>query len=222
METIMELDELKTAWQRLDQQLQKQHRLDLQQFRQAKLDRMESGLRPLFWGQIAQIAFGLLFIALAALLWASHPQGAAVIAAGIVVHAYGVVTVIAASVVLAQLGKIDHAAPVLEIQKQLARVRTLYIRSGMVAGLPWWFLWVVVLMVLSGLGDVDLLAKAPSVVWIGLGVGTLGLLATEWFHRWSRAPSRPRLARAMEDSVTGSSLRKAQAQLDELRRFEQE
>lgn len=222
METLMELDELKSAWQRLDQQLQQQHRLDLQVFRQAKLDRMKSGLRPLFWGQIAQIAFGLPFIALAVLLWASGPQGIAVIAAGVVVHVYGVVTVIAASVVLGQLGRIDHAAPVLDIQKQLARVRTLYIRSGMVAGLPWWFLWVPILMVLAGLDDVDLLAKAPSVVWIGLGVGAAGLLATAWFHRWSRAPSRPRLARALEDSVTGSSLRKAQAHLDELLRFEQE
>jgi hypothetical protein len=218
----MELDDFKGAWQDLDRRLQRQHALDLQVFRQGKLDRMQSGLRPLFWGQIAQIAFGLPFIALAALLWMSHPQGIAVIAAGIVVHVYGVVTIIAASVVLGQLGRIDHAAPVLEIQKQLARVRSLYIRSGMVAGLPWWFLWVVILIVLSGLGGVDLVAREPALVWSGLGIGAIGLLATGWFHRWSRHPSRPRLARAMEDSVTGSSLRRAKAQLDELLRFEQE
>lgn len=218
----MELDELKSAWQRIDQQLQRQHRLDLQQFRQNKLDRMQSGLRPLFWGQIAQIAFALPFIALAILLWASQPQSIAVIAAGIAVQLYGVVTLMAAGVVLGQIGRIDHAAPVLEIQKQLARVRTLYIRSGMIAGRPWWFLWIVLLIVLSGLADVDLLARSPAMVWSGLGVGTLGLLGTWWFHRWSRDPRSPRLARTMEDSVTGRSLRKAKAQLDELVRFEQE
>lgn len=218
----MELDDLKTAWHSLDRRLQQQHDLNVQLFRQNKLDRMQSGLRPLFWGQIAQILFGVLFIALAALLWMSHPVDAAVIAAGVVVHAYGVITVIAGAVVLAQMRRIDPSAPVLEIQKQLACVRTLYVRSGMVAGLPWWFLWIVVLMVLAGLGDVNLLAKSPGVVWSGLGIGALGLLATWWFHRWSRHPSRPRLAQTLEDSVTGASLRRAKAQLDELMRFERE
>ena len=218
----MELDDLKTAWHSLDRRLQQQHDLNVQLFRQNKLDRMQSGLRPLFWGQIAQILFGVLFIALAALLWMSHPVDAAVIAAGVVVHAYGVITVIAGAVVLAQMRRIDPSAPVLEIQKQLARARTLYVRSGMVAGLPWWFLWIVVLMVLAGLGDVNLLAKSPGVVWSGLGIGALGLLATWWFHRWSRHPSRPRLAQTLEDSVTGASLRRAKAQLDELMRFERE
>lgn len=218
----MELDDLKTAWHSLDRRLQRQHDLNQQLFRQNKLDRMQSGLRPLFWGQIAQILFGLLFIALAALLWMSHPVDAAVIAAGVVVHAYGVFTVMAGAVVLAQMRKIDPSSPVLEIQKQLARVRTLYVRSGMVAGLPWWFLWIVVLMVLAGLGDVNLLMKSPALVWSGLGVGALGLLGTWWFHRWSRHPSRPRLAQTLEDSVTGASLRKAKAQLDELMRFEHE
>lgn len=218
----MELDELKTAWQSLDRRLQQHHALNVQLFRQDKLDRMKSGLRPLFWGQIAQIVFALPFLALAVLLWASKPTGAAVIAAGIVVHAYGVITIIAAGVVLGQMGKIDHAAPVLEIQKQLARVRTLYIRCGMIVGLPWWFLWVVILVALAGLGDVDLLAKSPAMVWSGLGIGALGLLGTWWFHRWSRDPRRPRLARRVEDSVTGASLRRAKAQLDELMRFEQD
>jgi len=218
----MELDDLKTAWHSLDRRLQRQHDLNLQLFRQNKLDRMQSGLRPLFWGQIAQILFGVLFIALAALLWLSQPVDAAVIVAGVVVHAYGVITVMAGAVVLAQMRRIDPSAPVLEIQKQLARVRTLYVRSGMVAGLPWWFLWIVVLMVLAGLGDVNLLAKSPALVRSGLGIGALGLLGTWWFHRWSRHPSRPRLAQVLDDSVTGASLRRAKAQLDELMRFERE
>jgi len=218
----MELDDLKTAWHSLDRRLQQQHDLNLQLFRQNKLDRMQSGLRPLFWGQIAQILFGVLFIALAALLWMSHPVDAAVIVAGVVVHAYGVITVMAGAVVLAQMRRIDPSAPVLEIQKQLARVRTLYIRSGMVAGLPWWFLWIVVLTVLAGLGDVNLLTKSPALVWSGLGVGALGLLGTWWFHRWSRHPSRARLAQTLEDTTTGASLRRAKAQLDELMRFERE
>ena len=218
----MELDELKSAWQALDRRLEQHNAIHLQVFKDGKTDKVRSSLRPLVWGQVAQILFALPFIALAALLWMSRPEGVALIVAGIVLHAYGVVTIIAAGVVLAQIGKIDYAAPVLQIQTQLARLRTLYIRSGMLAGLPWWFLWIVVLMVLAGLGDVDLLAKAPSLVWPALGVGVVGLLATWWFHRWARRPERADFGRKMDDSLTGGSLRKALARLEELKRFERE
>ena len=218
----MELDDLKSAWQSLDRRLQLDHSLKLHDLRERKLDKARGNLRPLFWGQVAQILFAIPFIALAALLWMSRPEGIAVIAAGVVLHAYGVVTIIAAGVVLAQIRKIDYSSPVLEIQTQLARVRTLYIRSGMLAGLPWWFLWVVVLMVLAGLGDTNLLVKVPSLVWSGLGIGAAGLLATWWFHRWARRPECAGFGRKMDDSLTGGSLRKAMAQLDELKRFQQE
>jgi hypothetical protein len=165
---------------------------------------------------------GMPCIFLAGALWMSKPAFASVIVAGVILHAYGVLTIIGAGVVLAQLARIDHAAPVVEIQKQLARTRTLYVRSGMVAGLPWWFLWVPILMVLVGLGDVDLLASAPSLVWGGLGIGAAGLLGTWWFHRWARRPERAGLGRKVDDSLTGGSLRKAMAQLQEVRRFEQD
>jgi hypothetical protein len=222
MENTMELDDFKSAWQALDQRLARDSAINLQLFRDHRLDKARSSLRPLFWGQVLQMGFGVAFIALAALLWSSKPEVASVIAAGVVVHAYGVACILMAGIVLAGMGKVEYSVPVLEIQKQLARVRRAYIVSGMVAGLPWWFLWVPVLMVGVGLGGVDLYARAPSLVWSGLGIGAAGLLATAWFHRWSRSGERPRLARAMEDAVTGRSLRKAQAHLEELVRFERE
>lgn len=218
----MELDDLKSAWKALDRRLERDATIHLQLLRERRLDKARGSLRPLYIGQILQMLWGLGFILLGALLWSTKPDVAAVIAAGVVVHAYGVVCIIAAGIVLGGIGRIEYAAPVLEIQKRLAHVRRAYIVSGMVAGLPWWFLWVPLLIVLLGLAGVDLYAHTPATVWIGLGVGALGLLATAWFHRWSRNPARPRLARAVENAVTGASLRRAQAQLDELQRFERE
>ena len=203
MDAIMELDEFKSAWQALDRRLELDNRLRLHDLRERTLHKTRGNLRPLYWGQVARVT-------------------KAFADAGVLVHAYGVLTIIGAGVVISVIGKVDHARPVLDIQKQLLRIRTLYIRSGMVAGLPWWFLWIAILQVLAGLGDVDLLAKAPSLVWSGYGIGIAGLLATWWFHRWARRPERGEFGRKMDDSLTGGSLRKALAQLEELKRFEQE
>lgn len=219
----MELNEFKSAWQTLDQRLQLNNALKLHELHERTLIKTRSSLRPLFWGQIAQILlFGVPCVLLAALLWMSKPTFVSVMVAGVVVHAYGVLMIISAGMVLGQLAKIDHAAPVVDIQKQLARTRTLYVRSGMIAGLPWWFMWVVILMLLAGLGGVDLLANAPALVWGGLGVGAAGLLATFWFHHWARRPERANLGRRLDNSLTGGSLRKAMAQLQEVQQFEQE
>lgn len=218
----MELDDFKSAWQSLDRRLQLEGALKLHELRERRLNRARGSLYPLFWGQVAQILSGIPFILLASLLWMSQPAHASSIVAGILVHAYGVVLIVAAGLVLGALRKVDYAAPVLDIQKKLLRVRMLYIRSGMVAGLPWWFLWISILQVLAGLDDVDLLTKAPSLVWIGYGIGAVGLLVTWWFHRWARRPERAGFGRKMDDSLSGGSLRKALAQLDELQRFERD
>ena len=222
MDTTMELDDFKSAWQALDRRLRLDNELKLHVMRERTLDKARGSLRPLFWGQVVQILFGIAFLLLASLLWMSQPAHASSIVAGVLVHGYGVLMIIAAGVVLGALREVDYAAPVLDIQKKLLRARTLYIRSGMVAGLPWWFLWIAILQVLAGLGDVDLLAKAPSLVWIGYGIGAAGLLATWWFHRWARRPQRAEFGRKMDDSLSGGSLRKALAQLDELQRFERD
>ncbi len=223
----MELDELKAAWQSLDRRLEQQNAINLLLLKDDRTRRMRSSLRPLFWGQLLQMMFGLAFVLLASSLWiraGSTPLDLPwhVVLAGVFVHAYGVAAIALAGCTMGLIRTIDYSLPVLGIQKQLLKLRRFYIINGMIVGLPWWFLWVPILMVLAGLAGADLYANAPSVVWIGMGVGIAGLLATWRFHRWSRSPQRPRLAKAMEDSVTGGSLRKAQAILGEISQFETE
>ena len=89
----------------------------------------------------------------------------------------------------------------------------------MVLGIPWWLLWVPLVMVLAGLAGVDAFARAPGFVFASLAVGVLGMLGTWWIHRWSRRPGR---ADALEDALSGASLRRARAQLEELGRFERD
>lgn len=223
MESTMELDDFKQAWQTLDRRLERQNEINLRLYADGKLQKARAGLRPLVWGQVAQIVFGVVLMLMAGSFWADHHAMPRMLISGLLVHAYGLVITIMAGVTLGKISQIDYAAPVLGIQQQLAELRRFYIRNGMVAGLSWWVLWVPVMaMFFMGVFGADLYANAPSVIWIGTGIGIAGLGATAWFHRWSRDPRRPRLAKAMEDSMTGSSLRKAQRSLDELAQFERE
>ena len=67
------------------------------------------------------------------------------------------------------------------------------------------------------------LTNAPSVIWIQLVIGVIGLFATWWFfYRWSRHPERAAAARKLYDNTAGGSIRRAQVALDEIARFEQE
>lgn len=218
----MELDEMKAAWKTLEHRLERDSALNLQLLRDRRLDKARSSLRPLFLGQLVQMGFGLLFVLLAAALWGTRPGSAALIAAGVAVHVYGVATIACAGVVLGGLWRIDYAAPVLAIQKQLARVRRRYLLSGWIAGLPWWCLWVAVVMVLAGLAGVDVYARAPVFVLVNLGIGVLSWVGTWAFHRWSRRPERAQLGERIDAAVAGGSLRRAGEQLDELERFERE
>ncbi len=218
----MELEEMKLAWETLNQQLKRQNAISLAMYTDHKLTAVRSRLRPLFMGQILQLLFGLCFLLLAGALWSTRPAAVSVIVAGIVVQAYGIACLIMAGVVMRTISNIDYAGSVLEIQEKLARIRRAYIVGSIVGGLTWWFLWVPLLMVLAALVHVNLYANVPLLVWIGSSIGIAGLLVTVWLYRYSRDTSHPALRRFVDQAVVGRSLQRAQAQLDEIRQFAQE
>ncbi len=219
---MMELDELKSAWQVLDRKLSRESAINLALYRDRKLDQVRSSLQPLRRQLVAQLLAGIGIILFTGYLWSTQPTAISIILAGVAVQLYGIACIISAGVVLSGIRSVDYSGSVLEIQNRLARVQRAYVLAGIVAGLPWWFMWVPFLMVLAQFGGVDLYANAPSVIWGGLGVGALGMLASWWLYSYSRDTSRPRLNRWVDDAMTGRSLRKAQGQLEEIRRFEQD
>jgi hypothetical protein len=218
----MELDEMKMAWETLNQQLKRDSAINLALYKDQKLARTRSHLRPLFWGQILQILFGLCFVLLAVVLWSSRPHAMSVIVAGVIVQAYGIGCLISAGLVMGAIANIDYAGSVLKIQEGLARVRRAYILSSIVTGLTWWFLWIPVLMVLLGIVHVNLYANAPSVIWSGVAVGVVGLAVMLWLYARSRQAGHDRLRGFVDRAMIVRSLQKAQAQLEEVRQFAQE
>lgn len=218
----MELDDLKTVWQSLDRRLEQQNRLAWNQLKDRRLEKAKSGLRPLYWGQIVQSVCGIPVILLGVATWSQHLDVPSLVVAGLALHMYGVLMIVCAGRTLWLISRIDYAAPVVGIQRELAELRRAYAIGGMAVGLPQWVMWMPFFMALLGLVGVDLFARAPSVIFAGLAIGIAGLLLTWWFHRWSLHPNHPKLAKFMEDSVTGKSLLKAQKILDDVRRFEEE
>lgn len=216
----MELDEMKLAWQMLDHRLEQQHALNVQMFRDGRLDKMRRGLRPLAWGQALQMVIGVLGLLVLAPIWIAHRNDPAVLISGVAVHVYCVGLIVLGAVVQGHIARLDYAAPVLVIQRQLLKLRRIYAVGGvLLVGLPWWFLTAPLLVVLT---RGAIMRNAPWVIWIQLAIGMVGLVATWWFHRWAHRPERAALARKLDASTTGGSLRRALAATDDIARFEQE
>ena len=217
----MELDDLKIAWQALDQRLEAQAALNLHTFMDSKLDRMRRGLRPLAWGQAIQIVIGALIAVWGGSFWIHHRDVPHLLIAGLTVHAAGVSMIVLGALMEALIARIDYSAPVLTIQTRLAQLRKVYVRGGLAVGLPWWVLWVPFVMVfLKTEFGADLFVNAPGVVWINIAAGFVGMLLTWMFIRW--AARRPQLAKRLEDGAAGGSINRAQAQLNEIARFQSE
>ena len=218
----MELSELKETWQRLEKALERGNRLSEEMLRRQKLDATQKCLRPLKLNQTFQILFGMFFIVLAALLWTTKPTAVSVILSGVTVQAYGIGCILTAGLVFSSLNRIDYAGPVVSAQTGLAKVRRAYGISVLVAGLSWWFLWIPVLMLLAGLAHVNLYAHAPSVVWIGIIIGVVGLSGMYWIYLYSVKSENMQLRRFVERATFGRGLTTALEQMDEIRNFEKE
>lgn len=223
--TDFDFDTLKAGLQRLDARLALHDRLQWQHERQRGIARLQWGLWPLWLGQALQMLFGLACIALGMAVWTQLRDGSALFVSAIAVHAYGVLCIVLAGITFGRMAQLDRSEPLTRCQLRLSRLRRFYIASGMMVGLSWWLFWMpfvaTLFFWLTG-GQVDFFARMGVAIPVMVAVGIIGLLATAWFHRWSRDPARPHLAKAMDDAVTGRSLAQARQRLDALHAFQHE
>ena len=215
----MELDELKQSWQALDRRLAQQHALNLQLHRESRLEKMRHGLRPLWVGQLVQIVAGALLSLVAGHFWFEHRQYPHLLFCGVLVHLYGLLMIVFAARNLHLIKQVDYAAPVLEIQRRLAELRAWKTRiEAPVFLVTGCFVWIpALLMLFAGLGA-DVWRLHPQVVlWLcASGVASLLLI---WLAVW--LIRRVWGARVLEREAAGYSLRRAEAVLEEVRRFQE-
>lgn len=158
----MELEEMKKAWERLDQRLDQQLKYSQKLFLDTQLTKARKGLRPLFWGQIVQVIFGILVLLFGVASWTHHLGVIHQMIPGWIIHVYGVLTIISAGVVMSLIGKIDYSAPVASIQSQLDRLRSVHIKTSLLLGLAWWLLWIPFFVALLGFVGADITMKARA------------------------------------------------------------
>lgn len=221
MNDSLDLAALKDAWRALDAKLARQHALELHLFRESRLAKARTHLWPLWFGLIVQLACGLFFAVASGSFWTSHLSEPYHLAAGLTLHAYGILVIGLGVYELVLLARIDFAAPVLAIQKRLAAVRDHRIRSSPWLGLPWWVLWLLAVTSLArAAAPADPFAPLPPwIVW-NLVVCSLGLLATLGFIAWSRR--RPSLQEKLDHNAAGYFLGRASRYVAEIERFERE
>jgi hypothetical protein len=199
----MELDELKSAWQVLDQRVA--------QLEAVVADRGHGGvraeLRPLVVGQAIQIVTGVVFAMAAGSFWVDHRHMPNLLVTGVLLHFYAIAMIVAAARNLFLVGRVNEAAPVLELQRRVATLRAWRIREGRWFGIVGCFMWVAMIVWAFGLLGVDIVAAHP--VFVGFQLLTalvcLGVYAVV-----------ARLARAPE----GRAVRRANERLEEIARFE--
>ncbi len=215
----MELDDFKSAWQALDARLAQQHALQLELLRGQRQAQARRNLRPLLFGMGLQALIGIGLVLLGVACWRQNLDSAGLFAAGIALHAFGVLHIAFAGLVTGLATTLDPAAPVLAIQQRLRLLLRVQMLNSNVCGLPWWIGWVLVVIGVAGLDPRRVAGPTPAWIWISLGVGVVGMLLTwAWARRASRAPGS--LHARIDDGADG--IRRNLRLFEDLRDFERE
>lgn len=217
----MVLDDLKQAIADIDRHVAQVRDLGVAAYRERRLDRTRASLRPVLWEHAGQIAIGVLLALAVGPFWWNRWAEPVLLVAGLVLHLYALLMIALGVRIIVSIRALDLDGPVVEIQRGLARLRRSYVMTGFIVGLPWWLLWIPLIMVVFG---IDLVGD-DSHAWffINLIIGIVGTGGTLLYfrHLWL-GPAESERRRSVEESVAGKSFRSARHFLDEIARFERE
>ncbi|GGA35753.1 hypothetical protein GCM10010981_26070 [Dyella nitratireducens] len=222
----MELEDMKAAWQALNQQLARQQALNTQLFVESRLDKVRHGLRPLIVGQWIQFAFGVVFMIWGIAFWVVRTDVLHWLVIGVLVQLFGMSMLLAAARNLHLIQQVDYAAPIVEIQQRLAALRAWRVKfEAPIFAAIGSFAWIPLLLM-----DIqqdaepvsskfDLLKEMPSLLpnLVLCGCASLVLVfIVYWLVR------RVGYRRWLENNFAGKSVQRAEAMLEQIAQFKQE
>ncbi len=218
----VELDDLKVAFNKLDAKMERQTEIQTSFFQQMAHGRIHRTLSPLSRSMTWTIIFGAALAFLGVMAWRGDmARGGGVFISGIVLHVFGILTIISAAVTKVRVAALDVAGPVYETQVKLAALRRTYIAAGLVAGLSWAVLWVPFTVAVLGLMfHVDMTAQNGGLVLAMIaGSALCVVLVMGAMQLWSAATGRAKDGASITDMFVSKSLRKAQAEVNDLAAF---
>jgi hypothetical protein len=218
----MELDELKVRWQEQDRKLDECLRLNQSLLRDSLLGKADTALKRLSRALWLELGLNVAAIGLLGTFLADHWREPRYLVPAILLDAGVVALIVSAARQLAVITRMDYAAPIVAIQRQVERLRSERIRTMqltlMLSPLAWTPLFVVAM---RGLFDVDVYASF-GVAWLIANVvfGVAVIVAALWISysfadRLDRSPSIQRLLR----DIGGQNLAKATEFLNSLAQF---
>ena len=220
----MELDDLKTAWAQLEQRTAAIEALVIREQQARQLRKSRRALSGLSWGTSIEIVVWIGIVAIVAPFWIEHRHVPHLLLAGLVLHIYGVSTIVASVVQLLLIGRMYCTAPVVVYQRRLAELRRFRVVCTVALILPWWVLWIPAIIVAAKkLTGIDLYAHAPGWIHANLAFGVVAMAVSVWAARRiaERPAKSPRLNRIIDD-LAGRSLARATRRVNEVAQFERE
>lgn len=220
----MELEQLKTLWQGLDEKLDRNWKLNLELIKQSNLDKARKKMNSLIWLKGLEISFYGAFTAVFVYMTVVNWPSLGLAGTGIVFAIWTLSICIGAVHELVMITEIDYAEPVATLQKKLIRIRLAIIKYLRLAVwiLPFYFGFVILFF--KVLWNVDIVAVGDPdwIKWNLVIAVVLFLPLAIWMHiklnpknankKWMHS-----LLRGM-----GSQINDALHLLDEVENFEKD
>lgn len=218
----MELDDLKTAWADLDRKLAATQATVVRLQTERVADRAKSALRLLPWQLVWELLEGIAAAVLMGMYLANNFDETRFAVPGLILHALAILSIITTVWQMVLLGRIDYTAPVVDIQKRLAHLRTARCWA--------WFwvlvlspvVWILLLIVgIHGLGGGDVYAACGVPFVLGnLAFGAVFTLVVWVVAKvWSAKQPVSAWREWLQDGLAGTSLTRAKQHLREAAEF---
>ena len=181
------------------------------------------GIDALTRWQIVQIGAGIIIALAGGMVWSDLlARPGLLFASGLLVNLFGAAMIALGGAGLIHAVRIDMAAPIIETEERMARLRRIKVASGWVLGASWWVLWLPFLAVaVRLLWGADMLASIGINAWLitTLVSGVVGWVGIWGLRGWALRNGRTHLATRIDDLMTGRSFREAHRRLNEVARF---
>jgi hypothetical protein len=215
----MELDDLKTSWQRLGQRVDELTAINRRLLTETITRKARWRLAPVVMGAALNIVIGMWFAIIWGSFWIGHLARPAVAIAGMSLHLASIGLVVIGVVRLVLVLRIDYARPVLEIQRSLATLQKFEAGSFHAVWLGCWVLLpAAVIAIVMGFAGVDLWERARGYLVANFMVCLAGGLAPPLLHHWARR-RHGRLAAWLDHFLLSRSIARARATLAEIDEF---